>query len=174
MNKTRTALVGLVLGALFIAPQVNDLASAAALAFAGNSQTQGITTASYLAAPVSATTASNPKQALQIQPGNSTAAQYFYVKSFGTDALTGFTFSGTTTSGTLTYKKCPIGTTFSSSTRCSDNSTPTSVTAGAVTAALGTSSYQPMSVTPSKTNVTITITVTVSSTQDRAPVTSIS
>ena len=174
MTKTRTALVGLALGALLLAPQASDLASAAASAFAGNSQTQSISTASYLAAPVSSTAASNPKQALQIQPGNSTAAQYFYVKSFGTDSLTGFTFSGTTTSGSLTYKKCPIGTTFSSSTRCSDSSTPTTVTAGAVTAALGTSSYQPMSVTPSKTNVTITITVTINNTQDRAAVTSIS
>ena len=174
MTRSRLALVGLVLGALVIAPQVTDLASASVSALAGNSQTQGISTSTYLAAAVTTTSAANPKQALQIQPGNTTSAQYFYVKSFGSSSLTGFTFSGSTTSGTLTYKKCPIGTTFSTATKCSDASTPTTVSASGVTAALGTSGYLPMSVTPSKTNVTITISISVSNTQDRAALISIS
>jgi len=174
MNKKRLVLAGLVLGALFITPQVTDLASAAASALAGNSQTQGITTATYLAAAVSSTGASNPKVALQIVTGGNTNAQYFYVKNFGSNALIGFGFTGNVTSGTLTYKKCPVGTTFSTATRCSDSSTPTTASAGAVTTSLAAGSYLPMSVTPSKTNVTITIATSVNNTQDRAPVISIS
>ena len=174
MIKSRTALVGLALGALLLAPQASDLASAAVSAIAGNSQTQAISTATYLAAAVTTTGAANPKASLSSVMGNNTNPLYFYVKSFGTDTLTGFTFSGTTTSGSLTYKKCPIGTTFTSATRCSDTSTPTTATAGAVTAALTTGQYLPMSATPNRNSVTITISISVGNTQDRAPITSIS
>ena len=174
MNRKRSALVGMVLGALLLAPQVTDLASGAVSAFAGNSQTQGISTATYLAAAVSATGTTNPKQSLQIATGGNTNPQYFYVKNFGTDALIGFGFTGTATSGTLTYKRCPVGTSFSTATRCSDSSTPAAATAGAVTAALSIGAYLPMSATPSKTNITITIAISVNNTQDRAPLTLIS
>jgi hypothetical protein len=174
MNSSRIALVGFLLGALLLAPQVRDTAGASALARASNTATQMLSTGTYLAAAVTSTGATNPLAAYSVTNGGNTNPQSFFIKNFGTAGLIGVSFSATTTNGSLTFTRCPVGTTFSTAKLCSDGSNVIPTAPGAFTVSFSPGQSVPMRAIPSKSGVTITLDVTLTSAQQVAATNTVS
>ena len=174
MKTSRIALVGFLLGALLLAPQVRDTAGAFALARASNSATQTLSSGTYLAAAVTSSGASNPLAAYSVTNGGNTNPQSFFIKNFGTAALIGVSFTAATTTGSLSFTRCPVGTTFSTAKLCSDGSNVITTAQGAFAVSFLPGQSVPMRAIPSKNGVTITIDVTLTGTQQAAATNTIS
>jgi len=154
-----------VFGALVIAPQALDSASASASADAFNSPALSVASGKYPVAVVTTTGAANPLAAY-VSPISS-ATRLFYVKNFGTVAIKAFTLSVTgTNSATFVIKRCTVGANFTAVNICSDTSSPVTITAGALSLAIAAGSTQSLQFSPSK-STTATISVSVSTSQVR-------
>jgi hypothetical protein len=174
MKTSRIALVGFLLGALLLAPQVRDAAGASAFATASNSGAQSISTGTYLAAAVTSTGAANPLASYSVTNGGNTNPQSFFIKNFGSSTLVGVSFSATTTNGSLSFTRCPVGTTFSSVKLCSDGSNVIPTAPGAFTVSFSPGQSVPMRAIPNKNGVTITIDVTLTRSEAAAATTTVS
>jgi hypothetical protein len=141
---------------------------------AANSLVMSVGTGTYLAAAVTSTGAVNPLAAYSVTNGNNTNPQSFFIKNFGTNALIGASFSATSAKGVVTFTRCPVGTTFSTATTCSDSSTAISTAQGSFSVSFSAGQFVPMRAIPSKNGDTITINVTLSSAQEPAATNTVS
>ena len=108
-------------------------AFASATAKASNPSAHSISSVTFKVAPENTT--GGTASGLLTWTANSTTDIYFYYVNTGTIQVNSFNWTITRTvgSGGFTITKCPINTTFSTATRCSDSSTPTSMTATGTT-----------------------------------------
>jgi len=172
MKIKRSTLIAVVVGAITLAPTLLVSAKAALDAHVSNATAQSVGSGTFKIYP-SATTGGAATGAITLI--NSNAAQFAFIKNSGTIDTAKFTNTVTWSSAkTTTLKRCPLNTTFTSATVCSDTSTPVTIATGTanaaaliVTFAIPAGSYLPVSVTPNSGTVTPTISTSVSSTQIR-------
>ena len=172
MSIKRSTLIAVVVGAISLAPTLLVSAMAVLNSRTGNVTAQSVGSGTFIIYP-SATAGGTASGAITLI--NSNAAQFAFIKNSGTLDTAKFTNTVTWSSAkTTTLKRCPLNTTFTSATVCSDTSTPVTIATGTanaaaliVTFAIPAGSYLPVSVTPNSGTVTPTISTSVSSTQIR-------
>lgn len=171
MKIKRSTLIAVVVGAITLAPTLLVSAMATLNAHVSNASAQSVGSGTFKIFP-SATAGGAATGAITLS--NTSAAQFAYIKNSGSIDTAKFT-NTVTWAGvkTTTLKRCPLNTTFSSATSCSDGSTPVTIATGTANAAalvitftIPAGSYLPISIQPSKTD-TPTISTSVSSTQIR-------
>ena len=173
MISKRSTLIAVVVGAISLAPTLLVSATAALNAYTRNVASQSVGSGTFIIYPSALSTGSATGAAITLL--NSNAAQFAFIKNSGTLDTAKFTntvsWAGVKTT---TLKRCPLNTTFSSATLCSDGSAPVTIATGTANAValvviftIPAGSYLPISIQPSKTD-TPTISTSVSSTQIRA------
>lgn len=101
---------------------------------------------------------------------------YFYYVNTGNITVSAFTFTMAKTGGSGTYNlwKCPVNTTFSTATLCSDSSAPVSITLTGTGSSLSAGQWLPIYINVLSRSDTFTAASSVSSSQLRAAVHSVS
>ena len=144
-------------------------AYASVIAKASNSTAQSITSAIFSVAPESTTggTAAGTVPLTAATPNSDTFAFY---KNTGTVNVTAFTWTITHSTGTgiFTLDACPVNTTFTSATACSDLSTPTTIALTGTGPALTQGQWRPIHIFIKTKNDVFTVASTVSTSQIRA------
>ena len=172
MRVVRSTLIAAVVGVISLAPTLLVSATAAINARANNVSAESVGTGTFKIYPSATTGGAATGAAITLV--NSNAAQFLFIKNSGTINTAKFTNTVTwTSSRTTTLKNCPLNTTFTSATLCSNSSVPVSIATGTtsgtalvVTFTIPSGSYLPISITPSGLG-TPTISTSVSSTQIR-------
>ena len=173
MRVTRKAKVALLCLPFILASITPADANLGARAF--NATPLSFGTGTFKIAPENTTTGTSSGILTWI--ANATTDIYFYYVNTGSINVSSFNWTITRTvgSGAFVITKCPINTTFSSPTLCSDSSTPTSMTATGTTGpAMTPGQWLPVYINITKKTDTFTGASTVSSSQIRAPKTIIS
>lgn len=156
-----------------MAPTLLVSTMAAGRANTFNSSAESIGTGTFKIYPGATTGAAATGAPITLS--NSVAAQFAFIKNSGTIDTASFAITVTWAGiKTTTLKYCPLNTTFSSATLCSDSTAPVLIGAGiadgsvvTVTVTMPSGSFLPISVKPSKSDIP-TIGTSVSSTQIRA------
>ena len=172
MGVVRSTLIAAAVGAISLAPTLLLSATAANNARTNNVSAESVGTVTFKIYP--SATAGGAATGAAITLANVNGAQFAFIKNSGTINTQKFTNIVTWTSGsTTTLKNCPLNTTFTSATLCSNSTTPVTIATGSlsgaalvVTFTIPSGSYLPISVTPSAKD-TPTISTSVSSTQIR-------
>ena len=149
---------------------ITALLATSGVAFAGlSAKTTGtlfINTGKYSVAP-EGTTSGTSNGALVWSSVASGSNLYFYYRNTGDFPIAAFSWSITRTSGTgsFTVYKCPINTTFTSSTLCSDSSTPTSMNKTGTGPALTPGQWLPVLIRTTVASSSYSASSTISSSQ---------
>jgi hypothetical protein len=133
------------------------------------SPTQSITSVTFKVAPET-TTGGIATGTISFTAGaNNAVTRFFYVNT-GTVNILSFTrtITQTVAAGGFTLNACPVNTTFSSNTTCSDASTPTTITLTGTGPALTVGQWSPIQLIVTKKNDAFTFASTVSGSQIRA------
>lgn len=167
-KSSQIALAGLVFGALAIAPQAWDSASASVSATAFNSVSQAISTVSFPVAAVATATSPNPLTSY-VKTGAVTF--FFYVKNFGNTDVKGFILGlADSNTNAARLKRCSTaGATFTGVDVCSDGLSPVTLTPGSLTVPLVAGGNINLQISPGKSS-TITVDISVNSLLIRNPV----
>ncbi len=172
MRVVRSTLIAAAVGVISLAPTLLVSATAAINAHTNNVSAESVGTGTFKIYP--SATAGGAATGAAITLVNSSAAQFLFIKNSGTIDTARFT-NTVTWAGvkTTTLKNCPLNTTFTSATLCSNSTTPVTIATGTangaalvVTFTIPAGSYLPISIAPSKAD-TPTISTSVSSTQIR-------
>ena len=171
MRVVRSTLIAAVVGVISLAPTLLVSATASINARTNNVSAESIGTGTFKIYP-SATVGGAAGGAIAL--ANTNAAQFAFINNSGTITTAQFTNTVTWSSGSTTkLSRCPLNTTFTSATGCSDLSAPVVIATGTlsgaglvVTFTIPAGSYLPISVTPTGKS-TPTISTSVSSTQIR-------
>lgn len=174
MNVVRSTLIAAAVGVISLAPTLLVSATASINALTNNISAESTGTGTFKIYP---STAVGGAAGGAIALSNSNAAQFAFINNSGTITTAQFTNTVTWSSGgTTTLSRCPLNTTFTSATVCSDASTPVVIATGTVsgtglvvTFTIPVGSYLPISVKTSG-KATPTISTSVSSTQIRSAV----
>lgn len=142
---------------------------ASVTAKASNSSAQSITSVTFKVAPET-TTSGTATGIITWTAGANNANFFAYYVNTGTVNDNAFSWTVTHTVGTggFTLDFCPIGTTYSSATLCSDSSTPTSMALTGTGPALTVGQWRPIHIKISKKNDVFTAASSVSGSQIRA------
>lgn len=158
MRTKQIALASAVVGALSLAPTQLSPADASMSAKAATAVgAESVSTTTFIVYPTTTSNGANPN-GVALGLSHTSSSQTFFVRNTGAKNLNSFVFSvASAPTANFTYKNCPINTTFSSATKCSDGSTAPSVSAGTVGIALPAGSYIEIQLTPDKsTTPTVT------------------
>ena len=136
---------------------------------ASNSTAQSITSVTFKVAP-EATTSGTATGIITWTAGAANANFFSYYVNTGTVNVAAFSWTVTQTVGTggFTLDFCPIGTTYSSATLCSDSSTPTTMALTGTGPALTIGQWRPIHIKITKKSDAFTAASTVSGAQIRA------
>jgi hypothetical protein len=174
MRIGRSTFIAAVVGVISLAPTLLVSATAAISAYTANTSALSVGTGTFKIYPSATTGGAATGAAITLI--RASGAQFLFIKNSGTIDTAKFTIDITwASSSSTTLKNCPLNTTFSSATTCSDSSSPTTIfsgissgTAQEVTFAIPAGSYLPISITPSAKD-TPTISSSVSSIEIRTP-----
>ncbi len=142
---------------------------ASVTAKASNSTAQSITSVTFKVAP-EATTGGTATGIITWTAAANNANFYAYYVNTGTVNDTAFSWTVTHSvgTGTFTLNYCPVNTTFSSPTLCSNSSTPTTMPLTGTGPALTVGEWRPIHIKITKKNDAFTVASTVSGSQIRA------
>ena len=144
-------------------------AYASVIARAPNSTAQSITSVTFKVAP-EATTGGTATGTISFTAGSKNAVTRFFYVNTGTVNILSFTrtITQTVAVGGFTLNACPINTTYSTNTTCSDGSTPTTITLTGTGPALTVGQWNPIQLIVAKASDAFTFASTVSGSQIRA------
>ncbi len=142
---------------------------ASVTAKASNSSAESFTTVIFSVAPESTTNGSATGVITWTAPANNSNFFAYFVNT-GTISVTAFSSTITNVSGNAgnTLDSCPIGTTYSTATLCSDSSTPTTLALIATGPALTVGQWLPIHIKINKIGAVFSAGSTVSRSQIRA------
>ena len=143
-------------------------AYAGVIAKASNSPTQSISTVTFKVAPETTTNGSATGIVTLTAAANNSDTFAFFVNT-GTVNVKAFSWTITQTIGvgTFTLDACPVNTTFSTATLCSDSSAPTTITLTGTGPALTIGQWRPIHIFIKTKNNAFSVASTVSGSQVR-------